>query len=38
MINILQFEATNLEFIWKIYEFYKFWNSKPYFKHIYLIS
>jgi hypothetical protein len=35
MMNILQFEAPNLDFIWQSYEFWKFWNSKPYFKHIF---
>jgi hypothetical protein len=27
-MNILQFESLNLEFICKIYEIKKFWNSK----------
>jgi hypothetical protein len=27
-MNILQFEPFNLEFIFKIYEINKFWNSK----------
>jgi hypothetical protein len=38
MMNILQFEEPNLEFIWHSYEFRKFWNLKPYFKRISLIK
>jgi hypothetical protein len=38
MMNISQFEPPNLEFIWQSYEFWKFWDSKTYFKHISLIK
>jgi hypothetical protein len=33
MINILQFEAPNLDFIWQSYEIYKFWDLKLNFKY-----
>jgi hypothetical protein len=37
-MNILRFEPSNLEFICKRYEIYKFWNSKPSIKPIFLIT
>jgi hypothetical protein len=37
-MNILQFESLNLEFICKIYEINKFWNSKYNIRPIYAIK